>query len=271
MKRIVFTFIIFFFLQFASGQNTRETRLNKDFIIGAFKDAKALALSPLQWERNDVFLASAIAGTGFLVFTQDDRLQDFFQKNRTPFSNAVSKYGLDPIGGGIYTIPLVSGFYIYGILSKKNRYERFALNTGKALAINTFITYSVKYLAQRQRPHEGGVPDKFKWHGPFSGSGSTSFFSGHTMLVFTLATAFAHEFNDKPWVAYTAYSLAGLVGISRLHDNKHWASDVFIAAAFAYFSTKFLMRRNDKIALYTHSDIVNGFQFNSVGLRFNLP
>jgi hypothetical protein len=44
------------------------------------------------------------------------------------------------------------------------------------------------------------------------------------------------EYKDKPWVPVFAYSAASLIGISRITENKHWATDVLVGAALGYIS-----------------------------------
>lgn len=44
-------------------------------------------------------------------------------------------------------------------------------------------------------------------------------------------TIFSMEYREKPWVAFVSYTLATAVGMHRIHDAQHWASDVFFGAA----------------------------------------
>jgi hypothetical protein len=42
------------------------------------------------------------------------------------------------------------------------------------------------------------------------------------------------EYHDRPIIPIVAYSAATLIGLSRITENKHWASDVFVGAALGY-------------------------------------
>jgi membrane-associated phospholipid phosphatase len=46
-------------------------------------------------------------------------------------------------------------------------------------------------------------------------------------------------------VPLAAYSLATLTGISRIYDNKHWASDVFLGAALGYTMAELIWKANN--------------------------
>jgi membrane-associated phospholipid phosphatase len=58
----------------------------------------------------------------------------------------------------------------------------------------------------------------------------TSFPSGHSTFAFATATTFS-SMSKKKMVPIIAYSIASGVALSRIHDQKHWASDVLAGAA----------------------------------------
>ncbi len=127
----------------------------------------------------------------------------------------------------------------------------------------------IKQLTGRERPKasymfsqiEGG-----KWHGPFakfleksaddrSGFSYDAFPSGHTATAFSIATVFATQYSDTKAVPVIFYSAATLVGISRLTEHEHWASDVFVGAIFGYLSGKQVVRNFKR----THQNSPNLF------------
>jgi len=42
------------------------------------------------------------------------------------------------------------------------------------------------------------------------------------------------EYKNTPWVPVVSYSAAGLIGASRITENKHWFTDVVAGAALGY-------------------------------------
>lgn len=102
-----------------------------------------------------------------------------------------------------------------------------------------------KTLSGRQRPiyydPNSNEPEP-RFHGPFQ-SGvdvngnkiNSSFPSGHTAAAFSAATVYAMEYKDRPIVPIIAYSAASLIGLSRITENKHWATDVLAGAVLGYF------------------------------------
>jgi hypothetical protein len=42
------------------------------------------------------------------------------------------------------------------------------------------------------------------------------------------------EYSDRPAVKIISYTAASIVGLSRITENKHWASDVFIGGILGH-------------------------------------
>jgi membrane-associated phospholipid phosphatase len=61
-------------------------------------------------------------------------------------------------------------------------------------------------------------------------------------MAFALATSLADDI-DRPWAAVGLYTAAGAVGWSRIHDNRHWLSDVAAGAVLGIASAKFASGR----------------------------
>jgi membrane-associated phospholipid phosphatase len=79
------------------------------------------------------------------------------------------------------------------------------------------------------------------------GSGFSSFPSGHTAIAFTGAAILDHEYGQQyPWIKWAGYGLATLVGISRIANNRHWASDVLGGAALGIINVDLVYWLNKK-------------------------
>jgi membrane-associated phospholipid phosphatase len=107
----------------------------------------------------------------------------------------------------------------------------------KTITYTHVLTEAAKNLIDRQRPDR---------------SDSRSFFSGHTAVTFAAANFLYREINDyidsrpdysENTLEYTGiktasfavlYGWAGYVGYSRMHDNKHYLSDVLLGAAAGF-------------------------------------
>lgn len=78
-----------------------------------------------------------------------------------------------------------------------------------------------------------------------------SFPSGHAAQAFAAATFFHKEYGYKsPWYSIGAYSVATTVGVMRVLNNRHWASDVIAGAGIGILATNlaYLTERKSKHA-----------------------
>ena len=131
---------------------------------------------------------------------------------------------------------LIASALLYGAgrATHSSRATRIGLHAGEAVVIAGTATSLLKFAGGRQRPYVvSGDADDFT---PFHvGAGHTSFPSGHTTVAFAFASAvtaeLATESTRSAWIGGTLlYTSAGLVGLARMYDDKHWASDVVLGA-----------------------------------------
>ena len=60
-------------------------------------------------------------------------------------------------------------------------------------------------------------------------------------MVWSVAPVIAEQYKDHNWVAPMVYTTAALTSYARLHDNKHWASDVFTGAVIGYVTSQLVL------------------------------
>ena len=152
---------------------------------------------------NQWLLIGGMIGTG-IAYKYDDTFNDYVQNNGLmPHQMAVfgDHWG---IGGQLL---------LWGVLAKsenKNEKLRYA---STAFVANGLLTYGLKFGIGRNRPN---------------GKNKRSFPSGHTSNSFLTATIAQEIYGSK--IGIPAYILAGVTGLSRIHDNEHYLSDVIFGA-----------------------------------------
>ena len=165
--------------------------------------------------------------------------------NNSATARNISKFITD--FGGLYEGYTLAALGAYGFLFKNEKVKTTTLLATQAYITGGVVQSITKFLTGRQRPNYYGsdsITPKATFHGPFGKEGkgyngntlSSSFPSGHTTVAFAAATVFAMEYKDKPIVPILAYAAASLVGVSRITENKHWATDVLVGAGLGYLS-----------------------------------
>jgi membrane-associated phospholipid phosphatase len=150
---------------------------------------------------------------------------------------------------------LVIGVGLYGVgrITKWRTVEDLGLHGTEAIVLGGATTSLLKGVLGRARPRIVGdtVPDSFGvFRGFQHGNSYMSFPSGHATAAFAAAATVTSE-AQRFWpghsrlVAPAMYGGATLVGLSRMYNNAHWASDVALGAAIGTFS-------GIKVVRYSH-------------------
>jgi hypothetical protein len=81
---------------------------------------------------------------------------------------------------------------------------------------------------------------KYTFREPRPGNGSrNSFPSGHTATAFMGAELLNQEYKvTSPWIGYSGYATAAIIGYMRMYNNRHYINDVVAGAAIGILSTK---------------------------------
>jgi len=238
---IALFFVLVFSVQlFGQGRNTTVAfsqysyKPDKNYYKSYWTAIKKTATGPARWGKKEWMTFGGVVIGGTVLYIYDGQIRNFFQAHRTPGTDKISKYGFEPWGSGIYTLPLLGGFYLYGLSAHNTKVRQVAMAGTQAFIMGGLSVEVLKVLFGRHRPYQDVPPNHKLWTGPFGSLGYNSMPSGHTTVAFSVATVFASVYKDKPWVGILSYGIASGVALSRLNNDKHWASDVFIGAALGF-------------------------------------
>ena len=135
-------------------------------------------------------------------------------------------------GGAAMTSSVAVGLFVAGRFSSAPRFRAATYDMLCATIVNQLYTHGLKLAVARERPSGG------------TGSLNSSFPSGHAANAFAWATVIERYYGWKGAVA--GYTLASVIGVSRIQENKHWLSDVVGGAAVGYLSGRAVVRMNGR-------------------------
>lgn len=168
-----------------------------------------------------------------------------FHDDNTAVQN-ISKYVTN--FGGTYEAYTLAAFGAYGLIFKSQKMKTTTLLATQAYITGAALESVLKIVTGRTRPsyYGPGLEAEPRFLGPFTKvakdlNGKTvgsSFPSGHTTVAFAAATVFAEEYRKTVYIPIIAYSAATLIGLSRITENKHWATDVLVGATLGYLAGK---------------------------------
>lgn len=206
-----------------------------------FEDSLKASEAPL-FTAEDAFFAGGVIFATLAVAPLDKSLADYVQghpqQNRffrkvAKIVETIAEPGALLIGGGLYGI---------GRLGGNERMADLGLHGTEAIIVGLLLTSAIKVGAGRQRPYVNrDSPHSFGFLRGWNREQYRSFPSGHSLIAFAAAAAVTNETNrwwpESTWyIAPAMYGGALLVGLSRLYDNKHWASDVMIGGLIGTFA-----------------------------------
>jgi hypothetical protein len=209
-------------------------RFNGEYFRRASSDLVTTWTAPARWDGADILTAAAFAGATGLLFAFDRDIYSWVQDHKTPGSIDVSSV-ISKMGNGGYLAGFLAVLYGGGELFDSRPLRKTALVGLESFIAASTVILAIKAVIGRARPYTGEDPDSFH---PFSFKGRyTSFASGDAAGAFAVATTIASQ-SDSFWLDALAYGTAGLVAVYRVHDRKHWPSDVFAGSAIGYFTAR---------------------------------
>jgi membrane-associated phospholipid phosphatase len=187
---------------------------------------KASPPVPHLFTRGDLlFWGGAVGATALAVFNDRWLTNEAIKAENNPDQRHLAQ-AFQPLGNTAIVLPVAFGLYGVARLIHHPKLARRSIRTALSVTVSGGLALGAKEVFGRARPYERpGQSDYFK---PFSHH--DSFPSGHATTAFAAAVALDRETSGR-WVPWLVYPAATLVGWSRVHDRKHWTSDVVAGAA----------------------------------------
>lgn len=241
----------------------------KEYWKSYLTDTRDILVSPATWDAGDWGKFGGLVAAGALVYVYDNEVYDLIQRNKSDESGWISRNIAEPVGSGLYTLPVLGLFYACGAVKHDDHKKNIALTGLKAFTLGLGASVVAKHIFHRHRPCQNDPPDPRRWEGPFTGNWQKDAFpSSHTTVAFAVASAIAAGYPEKKWIGVAGYSLAALAGWSRIHDRKHWPSDVFAGAVLGTYIGVFVSRSN-LTSTRTGLTFVQGIPVFSVAYSLN--
>jgi membrane-associated phospholipid phosphatase len=205
------------------------------------QDSLEASQEPL-FTAEDALFAGGVLFATLAVAPLDKRFADYLQG--APQTNrffrrvarvveAIAEPGAFFIGAALYGA---------GKLAGNERMADLGLHGTEAIVVGLLVTNTFKVAVGRQRPYvDIDKPHNFGFMRGWKQPQYRSFPSGHALIGFAAAAAVTDEtrrwWPTSVWyIGPMMYGGAGLIALSRMYDNKHWASDVMIGGLIGTFA-----------------------------------
>jgi membrane-associated phospholipid phosphatase len=197
-------------------------------------DARDIVIFPYRWNKYHWIAASGVVAVAAGLYILDPDIHKIVVNNQNSVLSNISTYGLEPWGSGLYTLPALGIMYGIGAIAKDNKARYTALKGAEAFLFAFLSAQILKQLTHRHRPYQDIPSNPYLWDGPFESFSNSSFPSGHSMITFAVAAVIATSYSKTIWVPIVCYTIAGLTAASRVYQNDHWFTDVFVGSALGF-------------------------------------
>jgi membrane-associated phospholipid phosphatase len=221
--------------------------------------------APVRMDRDAWLATGGVLAVGGLLFILDEDITRMALRNRdAPVLEEFGDIGeyFEPIGlmgnTNVWYATAAVASYAVGWDRPKRLFTELLYSHWIAGAIRGATNRAVG----RSRPdNRRGARD-------FALDGGTSFPSGHASTAFQVAAVLSHHADYTP-ASIVLYGLAGSVAWQRVFSEKHWASDVWLGAAYGWAVAQLVIRLHEEEALQIEPVVLpSGGAGLSVRLRF---
>jgi hypothetical protein len=146
------------------------------------------------------------------------------------------------IGYGATQIGTAAATYTWGKVRKEPKVVHLGVDLIRAQIVTQILTYGLKVAVRRDRPDGTGY----------------SFPSGHSSVTFASATVLQRHLGWR--AAVPTYTVASYVAVSRLHENRHFLSDVVFGAALGIAAGRTVTRHGRDSWVMVPSSVPRGVE-----------
>lgn len=220
-----------------------KTYAQNKFDIPQFADETVqFVKQPTNWEGND-WLKLGLAGTAtFLMIQADQPIRDFVKNNPGLEKSAPIEFGR--MYGELYAPVAIAGLFgIHSLINEDKSSRKIAFEILQTTFYAGAITTVLKLAFGRARPF---VEDGSKSFGNWFILDDTfhSLPSGHATVAFSISTVLANN-TKSDLLKIIAYVPAVLTAISRVYQDKHWASDVLLGGIIGYAAGNWVTSKHE--------------------------
>lgn len=187
---------------------------------------------PLKWESNDWLKLGLFSAGTILLMQADQPIQDALLKDQSYYKSFPIEAG--KIWGEVYPTVIIAGaFGLHGLITNDPSSKKIGFELVQTALYAGAITTFLKIATGRARPFTDRGSATYQ---PFTffNDDFHSLPSGHVTLAFSLSTVLSKNAKSD-FLKIVAYLPAVLTAVSRVYQNNHWTSDVFVAASIGYF------------------------------------
>lgn len=224
------------------GDTESVKPLARKLVLNVLLDQKEIWTSPFHMHGADSLWWIGFGGVTAALIATDHQTSRLLEnsKGQVAWGNNISK-----IGAGYTLVPLVAGFYGFGVFADDPKAREVGILGTEALIDSQIVVSILKPIAGRNRPNAPGDDGHFF-------DGGASFPSGHAISSWALASVISYEYGHTKFVPIIACGLASVVSVARFGARQHFASDIVAGGAMGWFIGRYVWKTHQDHAIHNH-------------------
>lgn len=268
----IYVLILFCFLLTSniSAQNQSNKSIGEKLLDDGrifLYDGASYFTSPLRFSVDDWAHTGLTATSTFLFFHLDESI-----------TNSVAGESTQSLNDNFWDIPTNYGVVAYanimslttysvGLFAGEDEVRKVGRMMFQSISYSGITVMALRILFGRERPYSG--IGAWEFTGISFDNEVQSFPSGHTTVAFAFSTILA-EYFDSNFSRIFFYGMASLTGFSRIYNNQHWFSDVFVGAILGISSGFFVLNEEKKRMNNTESKFSFVINQNRIGIKYTI-
>jgi hypothetical protein len=158
-----------------------------------------------------------------------------------PFREGGGAFRVADLGRGKFIQPISGAFYLAGFIADRPGLRDAGMGCAASQQAQTLVHSAVLQAVSRRRPRvSDGDAFILDWgYGPWN---DHAFYGGHAANIMACVTFFNERYDLGP-AEPVLYAVAVAVGVGRMADQTHWASDTFVGMAYGHALGRMIARR----------------------------
>jgi len=226
------------------AKDTLVLRDNNKYNFSEFiHESGKFIVQPVKWRAGDWLKIGVIGGITYLLMQQDESIRTSALDNPQYSKSVPMEIGKQ--WGGFVLVPVtVVALLTHGSLAHNNTTKKLGFEIAEAALYSEAISFVSKGCIGRARPFTNKGADNYRSF-TFFDSPQNSFPAGHVDAAFALSTVLSRNV-ESGFLKVIAYIPAGLTAASRIYQDEHWTSDVFVGGVIGYFVGNWVVNLHQK-------------------------
>ena len=207
------------------------------------REAGRFVTMPIRWKGRDWIKFGVVAAGTFLLMQEDVEIRNYAQ-NHQKYANTVLMEVGNQWGGFFLSPAMAIGLSIHGWAAKNNKTKKLGFEIAEAVLFSETVHILIKTSTGRARPYKEVGAFSYT---PFNiyANKITSFPAGHLSNAMAFSVVLSRNAKKKIW-KILAFVPTAVTVVSRIYQDHHWTSDVFLGCAIGYFVGDWVVDQHEK-------------------------